>query len=237
MSHLIKHRAGARSAMLAIGLALFIAAPLYANQPVDSAAAKDAVDWVQQNKSLIFFGGLFVSFFGGVIVTLIISRLMRKPAAAQEKPAAVEAKPQAKVEAKPAAPKPSPKPVRSEAVTLLATLQREARFVDFIKEPLDGYSDAQIGAAARDVHRDCAKVLDRLFAIRALNDQEEGSSLEVPAGFDAGRYRLTGNVAGNPPFRGRLVHHGWEAAEVQLPEWSGTQQSARVIAPIEVELT
>ncbi len=115
------------------------------------------------------------------------------------------------------------KPVRSEAITLLATLQREARFVDFIKEPLDGYSDAQIGAAVRDVHRDCGKVLDRLFAIRAMVDQEEGSPVEVPAGFDAGRYRLTGNVAGDPPFHGRLVHHGWEAAEVQLPAWSGTQ--------------
>jgi hypothetical protein len=213
---------------------LVIAAPLYANQPADTAAAKGGGDWFQQNAQFIIPAG---AFLGGVIVALIIARLMRKPAAVQEKPAAPETKPQAKVEPKPAAPKPPPKPARSEAVTLLATLQREARFGDCIKEPLDGYSDAQIGAAARDVHRDCAKVLDRLFAIRALNDQEEGSSLEVPAGFDAGRYRLTGNVAGNPPFNGRLVHHGWEAAEVQLPEWSGTQQSARVIAPIEVELT
>ena len=129
-----------------------------------------------------------------------------------------------------------PKPARSEAITLLATLQREARFVDFIKEPLDSYSDAQIGAAVRDVHRDCGKVLDRLFAIRAMVDQEEGSPVEVPPGFDAGRYRLTGNVAGDPPFRGRLVHHGWEAAEVQLPAWSGTPHSARVVAPVEVEL-
>ena len=86
------------------------------------------------------------------------------------------------------------------------------------------------------MHRDCGKVLDRLFAIRALVSQEDGSPLEVPAGFDAGRYRLTGNVAGDPPFRGRLVHHGWEAGEVQLPAWSGTQQSARVVAPVEVEL-
>ena len=150
------------------------------------------------------------------------------------------AKPPAKVpekaETKPAPAKQPPKPARSEAITLLATLQREARFVDFIKEPLDSYSDAQIGAAVRDVHRDCAKVLDRLFAIRAMVDQEEGSPIEVPAGFDAGRYRLTGNVAGDPPFHGRLVHHGWEAAEVQLPAWSGTQLSARVVAPVEVEL-
>ena len=149
------------------------------------------------------------------------------------------AKPQARIpdktEARPATKQPA-KPTRSEAITLLATLQREARFVDFIKEPLDGYSDAQIGAAVRDVHRDCAKVLDRLFAIRSMVDQEEGSPIEVAAGFDAGRYRLTGNVAGEPPFHGRLAHHGWEAAEVQLPVWSGTQLSARVVAPVEVEL-
>jgi hypothetical protein len=149
------------------------------------------------------------------------------------------AKQQAKLPEKPEsrpAPKQPPKAIRSEAVTLLATLQREARFVDFIKEPLDGFSDAQIGAAVRDVHRDCAKVLDRLFALRAMVDQEEDSPVEVPPGFDAGRYRLTGNVAGDPPFHGRLAHHGWEAAEVQLPAWSGTQLSARVVAPVEVEL-
>ena len=154
-----------------------------------------------------------------------------------EKIAGPLVEPQAKPETKPTTAKQPPKPARSEAVTLLATLQREARFVDFIKEPLDSYSDAQIGAAVRDVHRDCAKVLDRLFAIQSIVNQEEGSPVEVPQGFDAGRYRLTGNVAGDPPFRGRLVHHGWEAAEVQLPAWSGTQLSARIVAPVEVELT
>ena len=60
--------------------------------------------------------------------------------------------------------------------------------------------------------------------------------MEVPAGFDAGRYRLTGNVVGDPPFHGRLAHHGWEAAAVQLPAWSGTALAARVVAPVEVEL-
>jgi hypothetical protein len=140
--------------------------------------------------------------------------------------------------AKPA-PKPPPTPrapVRSEAITLLAALQREARFVDFVKEPLDSYTDAQIGAAARDVHRDCGKVLQRLFALAPIAGEAEGAGVEVPAGFDAGRYRLTGNVAGQPPFRGRLVHHGWEATVCQLPQWTGTAAAARVVAPVEVEL-
>jgi hypothetical protein len=127
-------------------------------------------------------------------------------------------------------------PTRSEAVTLLATLQREARFIDFLMEPLTGYADAQIGAVARDVHRDCGAVVKRLFDPRPAVTQEEGSALDVPAGFDAGRYRLTGNVTGQPPFHGRLVHPGWEAAKCELPTWSGSKDSARVIAPAEVEL-
>jgi hypothetical protein len=125
---------------------------------------------------------------------------------------------------------------RSEAVTLLATLQREGRLVDFLQEPLEGYSDAQIGAAARDVHRQCGQVLQRLFALRPIVAAAEEAAIEVPAGFDGGRYRLTGNVAGGPPFHGRLVHHGWEAEKCQLPAWSGTPAAARVVAPVEVEL-
>jgi len=130
-----------------------------------------------------------------------------------------------------------PEPQRSEALNFLAAMQREARFVDFIQEPLTSYTDAQIGAAARQVHDDCHKLLERLFALRGVLDQPEGAEVEVPAGFDAGRFRLTGNVAGAPPFRGRLVHHGWEAAQCQLPAWTGSAASARVVAPAEVELS
>ncbi|MBN1852461.1 MAG: DUF2760 domain-containing protein, partial [Pirellulales bacterium] len=106
---------------------------------------------------------------------------------------------------------------RSDALTLLATLQREARWIDFIKEPLGNYTDVQIGAAARDVHRDCGKVIERLFALRPLVAENEGAEVEVPVDFDHGRYRLTGQVTGIPPFHGRIVHHGWEASRTELP--------------------
>jgi hypothetical protein len=138
---------------------------------------------------------------------------------------------------KPKQPAPKPKkPARSEAVTLLAALQREARFLDFIQEPLEGYSDAQVGAAARDVHRDCGAVIQRMFALEPVLTDEEQSEIEVPAGFDSGKYRLTGNVAGEPPFKGRLMHPGWQAAKCDVPQWSGGDQSAKVIAPAEVEI-
>ncbi|MCL4194738.1 MAG: DUF2760 domain-containing protein [Thermoguttaceae bacterium] len=170
----------------------------------------------------------FITLFNGEIARRVELALIGvEPAAAQ---AAIEAPPRPK---EPVRPKP---PVRSEAVTLLATLQREARFVDFVKEDLAAYTDAQIGAAARDVHRDCGAVLERLFALRPVLQQEEGSEVEVVAGFDAGCYRLTGNVQGEPPFRGRLRHHGWRATACEVPAWSGTAEAARIVAPVEVEL-
>jgi len=134
---------------------------------------------------------------------------------------------------KPAAPKP---PARSEALTLLAALQREARFVDFIKEPLDGYADAQIGAVVRDVHRDCAAVIERMFALKPILTDEEGARVTVPAGFETARYHLTGNVTGEPPYEGQMVHHGWKAAKCELPTWSGSPKAAKVVAAVEVEL-
>jgi len=130
----------------------------------------------------------------------------------------------------------SPVPARSEAVTLLAALQREARFVDLVKQPLGNFSDEQIGSAARTVLGDCQKVLERFFELEPLTDGPEGAGCDVPAGYDPGRYKLSGRVEGSGPFHGQLIHHGWRAATVKLPEWTGSKEAARVIAPVEVEL-
>lgn len=132
--------------------------------------------------------------------------------------------------------RPVPRPARSEALTLLASLQRESRFVDFIQEPIESYSDAQIGAAVRDVHRHAHGVLQRMFALEPLLAESEGADMEVPMGFDPEAYRLTGNVTGEPPYRGRLAHAGWKATRCELPQWNGRETAARVVAPAEVEL-
>lgn len=132
--------------------------------------------------------------------------------------------------------KTAPAPKRSEALTLLAALQREARLVDLIQEPLGDYSDEQIGAAARNVLRDSAGVIERFFALKRVSSQSEGDSAEVPTGYDPARYRLVGNVSGNGPHRGHLTHAGWEASAVNLPAWTGSNNSALVVAPAEVEV-
>lgn len=132
--------------------------------------------------------------------------------------------------------KAKPKPTRSEALNLLAMLQREARLVDFLQEPIAGYSDEQIGAAVRDVHRDSAAVLQRVFALAPVTNDAEGSTIEFSGDFDAARYRLTGRVPEQPPFRGTLAHHGWQATQCVLAEWSGADDAAMIVAPAVVEL-
>lgn len=139
---------------------------------------------------------------------------------------------------KPTAPPPAPQPpARSDAITLLATLQREARALDFFKEPITEYTDAQIGAAVRDVHRQTGEVLERMFALRPLLDESEGSTVQVPDGADANRFKLTGNVAPNAKdVSGELMHHGWKATKCEIAKWTGKDNDAKVVAAAEVEV-
>jgi hypothetical protein len=130
----------------------------------------------------------------------------------------------------------APVSTRSDALTLLSVLQREARLIDFLKEEIGGYADAQIGAAVRDVHRDAAAALERLFALRPLVEQPEGTDIALTTATDTARLRLVGNLGGTPPARGRLQHAGWQATRQDLPQYTGQASSALVIAPAEVEV-
>lgn len=131
-------------------------------------------------------------------------------------------------------PAPPPAPARSDALTLLEIFQREARLIDFLQEDLAGYDDAQIGAAVRDVHRDSAKVLERLFALKPVIEQEEGAAVPLtePSG---GRIRQIGNVREGAT-QGTVVHAGWQATKADLPKWTGSQDAKQIVAPAEVEV-
>lgn len=129
----------------------------------------------------------------------------------------------------------APEETHASGLALLALLQREGRLVDFLQEDVSGFSDADIGAAARVVHAGSRKVLQQYLALEPVLPEAEGASVNVPAGFNAERIRLTGNVAGQPPYRGALKHHGWVATAVKFPAVSRALDP-RVIAPAEVEL-
>lgn len=126
-----------------------------------------------------------------------------------------------------------PAPARCNALTLLSTLQREARLVDLICEPLDSFSDAQIGAAAREVLRDSHKALERIFAIVPLSDEAEEAEFSIPANYSPARLRLVGKSQGQ---RGRIVHRGWLATRNELPAWQGDKADSMVLSPTEIEV-
>jgi hypothetical protein len=171
-----------------------------------------------------FFSTLGNPAFAGQVLAL------REPAA-----------PPAEAPAPAAAPAPTPAPVilkeasPDAALQLLALFQRDARLIDFTQEDLSGYSDADIGGAARVVHEGCSKVLREHFSLAPVRTEAEGSRLTLPQGFDARAVRLTGNVVGQAPFTGQLSHRGWRATEVRLPKLA-EGHDATVLAQAEVEL-
>jgi hypothetical protein len=125
---------------------------------------------------------------------------------------------------------------RDGALALLALLQREGRFVDFVRDSVEGASDADIGAAAREVHRGCRKVLDQHLSFEPVMPGEEEAKVSVPKGFDPAEVRLIGEAKGEPPFKGTLRHHGWRVVDAKLPTLAeGIDRT--VIAPAEVELS
>ncbi|HEX8698755.1 MAG TPA: DUF2760 domain-containing protein [Myxococcaceae bacterium] len=129
----------------------------------------------------------------------------------------------------------APEREHASALMLLSMLQREGRLIDFLQENVAGFSDADVGAAARIIHEGCRKVVQQYLALKPVLPESEGARVNVPVGFDAQRIRLTGNVAGQPPYSGSLKHHGWVTTEVKFPSVSPALDP-RVLAPAEVEL-
>ena len=121
------------------------------------------------------------------------------------------------------------------ALQLLALLQQDARFIDFVQQDLGDYSDAQIGAAARVVHEGSQKMMKTYFELSPIRDEQEESPVTIPAGFDATTIRLTGNVVGEAPFKGILVHRGWKITNSKLPKLA-EGHNTKIVAPAEVEL-
>ena len=62
------------------------------------------------------------------------------------------------------------------AIQLLALFQRDGRLVDFLFEDIAAYGDAQIGAAVREVHASCRRVIDRYLPIEPILADLEGQT-------------------------------------------------------------
>jgi hypothetical protein len=118
---------------------------------------------------------------------------------------------------------------------LLCGLQREGRLVDFLCEDLSGYGNEQIGAAVRGIQESCQRMLQQNLAPKPVLEEEEGSRYTVPPGFDTAAIKLSGQVAGEPPFKGIIRHRGWRAGQLEIPTITAAADP-RLIAPAEVEI-
>jgi hypothetical protein len=174
----------------------------------------------------------FRSFFrilsSGEIPGDVAGELVKQPARAEPVPAQQVEKP---------AERPVEKPVDStdRAVQMLAILQRDGRLIDFFTEDIASYSDAQVGAAVRDLHQSCKQTLERYVKLEPIIESEEGQPVTVQDPVDPATIKLIGNVTGKPPLRGLLRHRGWRVSTVSLPPLpDGAARS--VVAPAEVEI-
>jgi hypothetical protein len=128
-----------------------------------------------------------------------------------------------------------PAKLSGEPLRLLNLLQREGRLLDFLLEDISSASDEQIGAGVREIHKKSQAVLKEHLTLEPVLAGQEEESITIQAGFDPSAIRLTGNVTGEPPFKGTLKHHGWRVRAYKLPAPAAGVDEL-VVAPAEVEL-
>lgn len=180
----------------------------------------------------------WVCFFRVLFNGIFAAKVYQLEAGAVSGPPQLEPKPEPKVEPRleaKIAPKiepPAPPPTEA-ALQLLALLQREGRFVDFLEEDVSGFNDADIGAAARVVHSGCRKALREHIKLEPVRAEEEGTRVTLET--SPVEVKLTGNVQGKGPHTGTLRHRGWRAVDIKLPT-AVSGHDAHIVAQAEVEL-
>ncbi len=126
-----------------------------------------------------------------------------------------------------------------EIAHFLGILQEKGRFLDFVMDDITSYNNEQVGAAARVVHQGCSKVMSEYFTITPLHQGQEGDVVELKPGYNPAEYRPAGKLADGAQIRGKIVHRGWKATEVNLPrlaETAAASDKGFVISPAEVEV-
>ncbi|SMF49383.1 DUF2760 domain-containing protein [Pseudobacteriovorax antillogorgiicola] len=124
-----------------------------------------------------------------------------------------------------------------DVITLLSTLQKKGRFIDFVMGDISQYPDAQVGAAARVVHSGCKKALQEFLDIAPIHNDAEGSLVALATDDADQLYRFSGRQSETIPSQGRLVHKGWKTNRLSLPRrTTPLNPDNMIIMPAEVEL-
>ncbi|MBF0317227.1 MAG: DUF2760 domain-containing protein [Nitrospirae bacterium] len=123
--------------------------------------------------------------------------------------------------------------ITAKVAQVLAIFQKKGRLIDFLQEDISAFDDNQVGHAIRSIHKECKEAMTEYLSLEPIRKESEGSEITVEIGFDPSAIRITGNVSGDPPFKGILRHNGWRLAGTRLPEQN---QNLVVIEPAEIEI-
>ena len=119
---------------------------------------------------------------------------------------------------------------------VMKVLQREGRLIDFLMEDISDFSDEQVGAAVRDVHKGCRNALNEYFEIVPVLEGVENSKMSLDSAFDRNSIKIVGNLVNKQEFSGVLRHHGWKLHKNMLPKVKNIKDSDIIMqAEIEVE--
>jgi hypothetical protein len=175
---------------------------------------------------LIILGGMIISTLLYVVIGRVIGQPGETPddasAASPELPPVKSPAEKVKID-------------DADVARTLAFLQSNGRLMDFLLEDIGPYDDAQVGAAVRSIHKDCALAIKAHVKLAPVIDAAEGREVTVESGFDPSAIRLTGNVAGNPPFKGILRHSGWRVVSSSIPS-APKNHDPSVVQQAEVEI-
>jgi hypothetical protein len=121
------------------------------------------------------------------------------------------------------------------AIQLLALFQRDGRLVDFLFEDITAYGDAQVGAAVREVHASCRRVIDRYLPVEPILADLEGQTTALGAPVDPFTVKLVGNVGQQASYLGTVRHRGWRVGRLALPPLAASA-ARQIVTPAEVEI-
>ena len=81
--------------------------------------------------------------------------------------------------------------------------------------------------------------MQKNFTLEPVASVAENQSITLDADYERGDYRLSGQIAGEPPHSGTVAHKGWKTTSVSLPKVMGARAAAtgtHLLAPAEVEV-
>ncbi len=123
-------------------------------------------------------------------------------------------------------------------IQFVRNMQERGRFLDFLMADIHALPDQQVGAVARVVHSGLKSLVDDYFSIQAISTASEGSQIAIPSDEVGRSYRLLQSASDQVPASGILVHKGWQARAIKLPQSQRIEAEAerRVLAFAEVDV-